>query len=75
MPIIIKILISLFYIDSLPPPHTHTELHQTQPVPAQPLCAHTERGNRKKLLVDAESRGREEWKVTPTQSCLHGQHQ
>lgn len=54
---------------------SHSELHQTQPVPAQSLCAHTERGNRKKLLVDAEPRGRKEWKVTSTQSYLHGQQQ
>lgn len=56
-------------------PFLSTELHQTQLVLAQPLRAHPEWGNRKKLLVDAESRGGKERKVTSSQSSLHGQQQ
>lgn len=56
-------------------PFLSTELYQTQLVLAQPLRAHPEWGNRKKLLVDAESRRGKERKVASSQSSLHGQQQ
>lgn len=70
-------VVELFYVVTwhpriIPPP---PELHQTQPVSAQSICAHTEWGNRKKLLVDAEPRGGKEWEVASAQSCLYGQQQ
>ena len=51
------------------------ELHQTQPVAAQPLHAHAERGHGQELLVDAEPRGRQERQVAPPESGFHGQQQ
>lgn len=51
------------------------ELHKTQSVASQPLRAHPERGNGKKLLVDAEPRGRQKRKVSSAPSGLHGQQQ
>lgn len=51
------------------------ELHQTQPVAAQPLYPRAERGDGKELVVDVESGGREERQVPETQGGLHGQQQ
>lgn len=51
------------------------ELHQTQPVAAQPLCSRAERRDGEELVVDAEPRGGQERQVSSTQGSLHGQQQ
>lgn len=56
-------------------PNLSAELHQTQPVPSQPLRPRPERRDGEKLVVDAQPGGWEEWKVPTPQGSLHGQQQ
>lgn len=60
-----------------PPPHPlpSPELHQAQPVAAQPFHPRPERGHGQELVVDAEPRGREERQVASATGRLHGQQQ
>lgn len=51
------------------------EFNSPQSVPSQQVYSSAEWRNWKEFLVDAQSRGRQERKITPEKSCVHGQQQ